>query len=93
LGIPHPDYLLACLTSRQVSEWIAFSELEPFGEQIDWLRTGVLASLIANVNKQKGAKPFKPTDFMPEESRHVSQTESTDEMKSKILDLFGLKEQ
>jgi hypothetical protein len=93
LGIPHPDYLLACLTSRQISEWIAFSELEPFGEQIDWLRTGVLASLIANVNRQKGAKPFKPTDFMPEEPKLISQSESTETMKSKILELFGLKEQ
>lgn len=28
LGFPHPDYLLECLTSSQISEWLAFYSLK-----------------------------------------------------------------
>jgi len=31
----------------------------------DDFRAGIVASVIANVNRGKGAKPFTPQDFMP----------------------------
>lgn len=34
LGYPHPDILLAQLTSRQVAEWVAFATLEPVGNAV-----------------------------------------------------------
>lgn len=49
----------------QVAEWIAYYNLEPFGFTADWLRTGVVAAMIANVNKRKGAKAAMPEDFVP----------------------------
>lgn len=56
------------LSSRELSEWMAYYELEPWGEDRGDLRAGIVASVIANVNrdpKQRRA-PFEPQDFMPE---------------------------
>lgn len=42
---------------------MAYYELEPWGEERDDLRTGVVASTIVNMNKTKGS-PSKPSDFL-----------------------------
>ena len=50
---------------------MAYFTLEPFGD--DWLRTAVLASVIANANRDAKVRPepFKPEDFMPHVNRDV----------------------
>ena len=60
------DRMLSEITSRQFAEWLAYSRLEPWGEDRDDLRTGIVASVIANSNRGKGKKPYKPQDFMPD---------------------------
>jgi len=57
--------MLKELSSAQIAEWIAYYNVEPFGFTTDWLRTGVVAAMIANVNRKKGAKPAMPEDFVP----------------------------
>ena len=61
------DALLSSLSSRQLTEWMAYDQLEPFGERRADLRMAVLASLIANANRDpdKRREPFTPADFMP----------------------------
>lgn len=61
------DAMLARLGWDQFLEWAAFAELEPFGEErADW-RAGMVASVIANVNRDpKKGRPFQPRDFMPD---------------------------
>ena len=58
--------MLSEITSAQFAEWMAYSRLEPWGEDRDDLRTGIVASVIANSNRGKGKKPYKPQDFMPD---------------------------
>lgn len=55
------------ISSREFTEWIAYYQLEPFGEERADLRMGIIASLIANSNRdpKKRKKPFEPKDFMP----------------------------
>lgn len=66
LGRHDVDGLLAEMSSSQLAEWIAFYQLEPWGEERADLRAGIVASTIANVNRsQKQKKPYKPDDFMP----------------------------
>jgi hypothetical protein len=48
-----------------LTEWQIYESIEPFGEQRADLRAGIIASVIANVNRGKGQKPFTATDFMP----------------------------
>ena len=56
---------------------MAYFTLEPFGD--DWLRTAVLASVIANANRDAKVRPepFKPEDFMP----HVVNRDVVDEQR------------
>lgn len=59
--------MLARMTWDQLLTWSAFAEIEPFGEERADLRAGIIASTIANVNRDpKKGRPFKPGDFMPE---------------------------
>lgn len=58
--------MLAEITSVQFAEWMAYSRLEPWGQDRDDLRMGIVASTIANVNRGKNQKPFKPDDFIPD---------------------------
>ena len=55
------------MSSKDIAEWKAYYSLEPFGEERADLRMGILASLIANVNRdtKKRQDPFVPADFIP----------------------------
>lgn len=59
--------LLGGITSAELTEWMAFAELEPFGEERADLRAGIVASTVAEVNRnpKKRKQPFTPQDFLP----------------------------
>lgn len=60
--------MLERMSSSELSEWMAFFSIEgPTGEErADW-RAGMVASTIANVNRdsKRQKRPYKPEDFMP----------------------------
>ena len=50
----------------ELVDWVAFSRIEPFGEErADW-RAALVASVIAEVNRgrTKRKKPFQPKEFL-----------------------------
>jgi hypothetical protein len=53
------------MSSSEFTEWMAFAELEPFGEWRADLRAGIIASTIANVNRSADSDALTPKDFMP----------------------------
>jgi hypothetical protein len=57
--------MLSEISSRDFAEWMAYSRLEPWGQDRDDLRMGIIASTIANANRGKGQKAFTPDQFMP----------------------------
>lgn len=57
--------MLERMSAEELTEWQAYARIEPFGEDRADLRAGMVASMVGNVNLKKGAKPFKPADFMP----------------------------
>ncbi|MFA5161866.1 MAG: DUF4035 domain-containing protein [Elusimicrobiales bacterium] len=57
--------LLSRVSSRELTEWQTYYELEPFGEDRADLRAGIVASTVANVSRKSGTKPYKAQDFMP----------------------------
>ena len=67
--------LLARIDSHELTEWAAYFNLEPWGTETDDWRAGMVASTIANVNRdsKRQRKPFVPQDFMP--TRAVSEKE------------------
>lgn len=59
--------MLAEMPASAWWEWVAFSKLEPFGSEAAFLRAGIVASTIANANRnpKKRSRPYTPKDFMP----------------------------
>ncbi|QKL72130.1 DUF4035 domain-containing protein [Ralstonia solanacearum] len=57
--------LQRAMTSAEFGEWIAFYSLEPFGDRVEDLRTGIVSSVIANVNRGPNVPAFAPIDFVP----------------------------
>ena len=57
--------MLATMPGRMLTAWQVFYGLELRGEErADW-RAGMVASVIANVNRAEGSDPLGPGDFMP----------------------------
>lgn len=59
------DELQAVISSEHFVELMACEQLNPMGESRADLRTGILASVLANCHRGKKTEPFKPADFMP----------------------------
>jgi len=55
------------LSSREVTAWQAYYQVEPFGEYKADLRMAMLLSLLANIYRddKKHPQPFTVEDFMP----------------------------
>jgi flagellar basal body rod protein FlgC len=81
--------MLGEISSRDFAEWMAYARLEPFGEERDDLRMGIIASTIANVNRDKGKKPYSPRDFMPSFEQEDDETKIQKMMESLRLSLGG----
>ena len=66
------------MSSRELTEWMIFYGLEPFGAEAPYIGHAITASTIANVNRKKGTKAIKPEEMMPKFEK--PKTQSTDEM-------------
>jgi len=52
------------MSSYEFSEWIAYAQIEPFGEYRDDLRSALIASVMANAWRGSKSKPYKIKDFL-----------------------------
>lgn len=80
--------MLAQISSRQLTEWMAFSILEPFGFDIDMLPAGIISASIYNSRRTKESQRyFEPSDFMPnvKKRNRPTQGEFYANIKSLIL--------
>ena len=61
--------MLQNISSKQLTEWMAFSALEPFGYEAELHGSAITSSVIANANRdnKKKSEPFTAQDFMPQE--------------------------
>lgn len=57
--------LRATMSYSEFVEWQGYYQIEPWDElRADW-RSGLVAAVLANVNRKKDSKTYKPDDFMP----------------------------
>lgn len=56
--------LLTRISSREMSEWIAYYGIEPWGAERDNLHAGIVASTTANLWRGEADEPLKASDFM-----------------------------
>jgi hypothetical protein len=66
------------MSSEELSMWMAYGVLEPFGETRADIRAAQICSVIANVNRGKNTKAFQVTDFMPHFDRLYLKDEDQD---------------
>ena len=57
------EHLLKTISSEELSEWLAFHSLEPWGEDRGDLRTAILAWLLAPT-LLRGTRTWRVKDFM-----------------------------
>ena len=65
------------MSSRELAEWMAFFELEPWGTEVEDWRAGLIASTVANANRdqKRRRRPYEPQDFMPRRDIRSKETE------------------
>lgn len=85
--------LLSRISSAELTEWIAFDRLEPFGGFQDEYRTGLVAAMVANTarDEKKKPRPFEPSDFMREPflGEPTSEDERLMKKAQAIMGMFG----
>lgn len=57
--------LLSRMSSEELTEWMAYDQLEPIGAYRLDMVGGIISSILANQNRKRGTQPYKPQDFMP----------------------------
>ena len=78
------------LNSRQLTEAMIYESIDPWGEWRNDLRTGIVASTIANAMSTEKTTTFTPADFMPTfQKQEIEETEPTEiEIAEKIKGAF-----
>lgn len=57
--------LLSRVSSIELSEWVAFYNMEPFGFEADYLGHAQTSATLVNVNRKKNSKAASAKDFFP----------------------------
>jgi hypothetical protein len=69
--------MLEQITPEQFDEWLAFGcYVEPFGHEIDWLRTGTVAAMLYAANGGKGSGT-NPATYIPKMTKSKKSTIDT----------------
>ena len=55
--------LLARISAKELTEWLAFDQLEPFGPRAVNLNAGIVTSGYLNCHKKKGTKQIRPNEM------------------------------
>ena len=64
MGIPVGE-MLRRMTASELTEYMAYDQIEPIGEPRADLRVGILAATVANHSASPPRQAAKPVDFMP----------------------------
>lgn len=77
--------LLARIDSEELSEWMAYYQIEPFGEQRADLRNAINSCVMANAWRGKNSRTFKLSDFIPDFLRKPKAQQTEKEMKALLV--------
>jgi len=77
--------LLKTIDARELAEWQAYYNIEPFGEERDDLRAAMICCTLANINRGKNQPAYKLDDFLLRFDPKPEQT--TEQMKAILTGL------
>lgn len=67
LGLPRAE-MLERMSSAEITEWMAFMQLEPFGAETQYIGPAITSANVVNAVRSSAGykgKQSKPDDFMP----------------------------
>ncbi len=75
------------MSSHEFSEWIAFFQVQPFGEWREDFRMATLAAVITNVmTRTKDSDPVRQAkDFMPDFEQALDEYQAQDEISEQEM--------
>ncbi len=73
--------MLAEIDARELAEWEAFYNIDPFGEGRDDLRAGIICSTIHGMAGKIANKAMAPADFMPFLTKPEREPQSPEEQQ------------
>lgn len=62
------------MDSEELTEWMQFYNLEPFGGDTAYIGHAIVAATVANTHRAKGKKAAKVEDYMPRWKPKKAQT-------------------
>ena len=80
--------LLARISSAELIEWMSYEQLEPFGQETQYIGPAITSHTLAQINTPKGKKPPKLQEFIPKFERTQS-AEQMLGMASYITQIYG----
>jgi len=79
--------LLRRMDSAELTEWMAFYSVEPFGDARGDIQAAIVAATMANCWRGKDKTPYKLSEFLPKFDPPKQQT--ADDMKKILGAAFG----
>lgn len=83
------------ISSVEFTDWVAYYNIEPFGDRIADVRMGMIASTMANIHRDTKKPAFEPADFIPwSDARRAAEPilfeDPKDQAKFVALTVFGI---
>ncbi len=75
------------MDSKELTEWMAYARIEPFGQEMENWRAAEICCVLANLYRdpKKHPEPYKIADFMPVfESRLESEDPDPEQLLDKV---------
>ena len=72
------------MSSLELASWIAYDRISPIGPERGAINQAIQTALIANAHRKKGARSFKPGDFMPFHPGADGKARTAEQMKAKL---------
>ncbi|MFM2465147.1 hypothetical protein P0D87_16005 [Paraburkholderia sp. RL17-368-BIF-A] len=83
------------ISSVEFAHWMAYYNIEPFGDPIADVRMGMVASTMANIHRDPKRPAFEPADFIPwsnnrRNTEPIVFDDPKDQAKFVALSVFGI---
>ncbi len=75
------------IDSSEFAEWIAYHSIDPFTIDKSENLLAVVAAILANVHRAKGARTYKPEDFILKYGK--KQVDSAQNIETKLRAIFN----
>lgn len=81
------SHLLKSITSKELTQWMAFDAISPIGDERQDQQAAMLAALIYNIKRGSGAAK-QLVDFMPYVDRDEVKKAKSNDLSKQLLNAF-----